>query len=48
MIQIAGNREDKRLSQVLSEDGLNGGIRTHDPEFPKLVRYQTALRSGKR
>ena len=26
--------------------GRSGGIRTHDPQSPRLVRYQTALRSG--
>ena len=26
--------------------GRSGGIRTHDPYTPSVVRYQTALRSG--
>ena len=26
-------------------DGRSGGIRTHDPHTPSVVRYQTALRS---
>src|SRR5690606_9579990 len=26
--------------------GRSGGIRTHDPHTPSVVRYQTALRSG--
>jgi hypothetical protein len=25
--------------------GRSGGIRTHDPQSPRLMRYQTALRS---
>lgn len=24
-------------------DGRAGGIRTHDPQSPRLMRYQTAL-----
>ena len=27
--------------------GRSGGIRTHDPQSPRLVRYQTAPRSAK-
>ena len=33
---IAGHREI----------GRSGGIRTHDPQSPRLMRYQAALRSG--
>jgi hypothetical protein len=29
----------------LYENGRSGGIRTHDPQSPRLMRYQAALRS---
>ena len=29
-------------------NGRSGGIRTHDPYTPSIVRYQAALRSGHR
>ena len=28
-----------------TRNGRSGGIRTHDPQSPRLMRYQTALRS---
>jgi hypothetical protein len=30
-----------------SQGGRSGGIRTHDPQSPRLMRYQTALRSDR-
>ena len=29
-------------------NGRSGGIRTHDPQSPRLMRYQAALRSDRR
>ena len=29
------------------KNGRSGGIRTHDPYTPSIVRYQAALRSGR-
>ncbi len=30
------------------EFGRSGGIRTHDPQSPRLMRYQAALRSDRK
>ena len=38
---------DKKARDPLSERASanrSGGIRTHDPYYPKVVRYQAALR----
>jgi hypothetical protein len=34
-------------SPVKGKDGRSGGIRTHDPQRPMLVRYQAAPRSDR-
>ena len=31
----------------MAKVGRSGGIRTHDPQSPRLMRYQTALRSDR-
>ena len=31
---------------LMEKSGRGGEIRTHDPLYPKQVRYQTALRPG--
>ncbi len=36
-----------RRLQLAVEDGRSGGIRTHDPQSPRLMRYQAALRSDR-
>ena len=33
-------------AKSIGGDGRGGEIRTHDPLYPKQVRYQTALRPG--
>ncbi len=35
------------VSNLIGKNGRSGGIRTHDPQSPRLMRYQTALRSGR-
>ena len=34
-----------KISRLIQNFGRSGGIRTHDPYTPSVVRYQTALRS---
>ena len=36
-----------RISRLIQNFGRSGGIRTHDPYTPSIVRYQAALRSGR-
>jgi hypothetical protein len=43
-VQIA--RFNRRITMLLCKNGRSGGIRTHDPYTPSIVRYQAALRSG--
>ena len=35
------------LNFLWGKNGRSGGIRTHDPYTPSIVRYQAALRSGR-
>ena len=42
----AGEWKIYKLLKLCGVFGRSGGIRTHDPQSPRLVRYQTALRSG--
>ena len=37
----------RSTAQWLEKIGRSGGIRTHDPQSPRLMRYQTALRSDR-
>ncbi len=39
-------RMQPSMRSVVGEDGRSGRIRTADPQSPRLVRYQAALRSG--
>ncbi len=45
---VAAGRILYNSLRVFGVFGRSGGIRTHDPQSPRLVRYQTALRSGVR
>jgi hypothetical protein len=35
------------ILNYMGKNGRSGGIRTHDPYTPSIVRYQAALRSGR-
>ena len=41
-----GNYQGEIIRDLM-KNGRSGGIRTHDPYTPSIVRYQAALRSGR-
>jgi hypothetical protein len=43
----SGLPEHRTAARKAEEFGRSGGIRTHDPQSPRLMRYQTALRSDR-
>ena len=51
--RLGGRSENKSVNTAVRpqkagrflENGRSGGIRTHDPQSPRLMRYQAALRS---
>ena len=46
---IKNRSGEKSGSKVMLKSvNRSGGIRTHDPHYPKVVRYQAALRPDRR
>jgi hypothetical protein len=44
LFEYAADPNKKGPAKVIGGDGRGGEIRTHDPLYPKQVRYQTAPR----
>ena len=45
ILQMTGNKKGALSACFITKYGRNGGIWTHDPYTPSIVRYLAALRS---